>query len=328
MHNILQPFLKEIESHFDAKAISNIQKIQSLWSNYGGIYRLVLQGAEIPSIVVKCITLDKKRSHPRGWSTNLSHQRKLKSYEIETYWYQHYADSLPLSAKVPQLLYETKKDALQVLVLEDLSLNYPTLKDHCNYNEAKTVVEWLAAFHAHFLNSSAKGLWETGSYWHLETRPDEWQAMKDSSLKENAELLDAALKSAKFQTIIHGDAKVANFCFGKDDTVAAVDFQYVGKGVGVKDLAYFLGSCFTDKECDLYESNLLDYYFKQLRKGTSNLSVTEQAQLEKEWRDLYPLAWADFNRFLLGWLPGHRKLHPHALSKNEEALEYLNLKEG
>lgn len=328
MHNILQPFLKEIESHFDAKAITSIDKTQSLWSNYGGIYRLGLQGAEVPRIVVKCITLDKKGSHPRGWSTNLSHQRKLKSYEIETYWYQHYADSLPLSAKVPQLLYETKKDALQVLVLEDLSLNYPTLKDHCNYNEAKTVVEWLAAFHAHFLNSSAKGLWETGSYWHLETRPDEWQAMKDSSLKENAELLDAALKSAKFQTIIHGDAKVANFCFGKDDIVAAVDFQYVGKGVGVKDLAYFLGSCFTSEESELYESKLLDYYFEQLRKGTSNLSVTEQAQLEKEWRDLYPLAWADFNRFLLGWLPGHRKLHPHALSKNEEALEYLNLKEG
>lgn len=328
MDNTLEPFLQEIKQHFHAEAITSIDKIQSLWSNYGGIYRLVLQGAEISSIVVKCITLDQKGNHPRGWSTNLSHQRKLKSYEIETYWYQHYAASLPLSAKVPQLLYETKKDALQVLVLEDLSIEYPVLKDYCTYNEAKSVVKWLASFHSHFLNSSAKGLWETGSYWHLETRPDEWQAMEASPLKENAELLDTALKSAKFQTIIHGDAKVANFCFGKDETVAAVDFQYVGKGVGVKDLAYFLGSCFTDKECELYESNLLDYYFEQLRKGTSNLSVMEQAQLEKEWRDLYPLAWADFNRFLLGWLPGHRKLHPHALSKNDEALEYLNLKEG
>src|SRR5690606_8619427 len=105
--------------------------------------------------------------------------------------------------------------------MEDLSISYPKLKQSCTFDEAKFVVKWLAQFHAHFINSSAEGLWQTGSYWHLDTRPDEWNVMKDSPLKERARDLDEALSSARYQTIIHGDAKVANFCFGNKGTVAA-----------------------------------------------------------------------------------------------------------
>lgn len=324
MNDALTPFLPNIQKQLGIGKILNIDKIQSLWSDYGGIYRLRLNDAKIPSIIVKCITLSENGNHPRGWATNLSHQRKIKSYQIENHWYENYASSLPESVKVPDLLYSENRPPVQVLVMEDLSICYPTLKQYCTLNEAKTVIKWLAQFHAHFVNSTAEGLWATGSYWHLETRPDEWNAMKDSPLKRRAKDLDHALSQAKFQTIIHGDAKVANFCFGQNDKVAAVDFQYVGKGVGVKDLAYFIGSCFTDEECELYENELLNYYFDELRNALHKKSFKEAGDLEKEWRELYPVAWADFNRFLLGWLPNHQKLHAHALSKNKIALDYLD----
>ena len=323
MNNSLDPFLPNIQRKLGAEAILSIDKMQSLWSDYGGIFRLSLLGAKFPSVVVKCITLQEKENHPRGWAGSLSHQRKLKSYIIEDYWYENYVSSLPDSVKVPKLIYSEHKPNLQVLVLEDLSLSYPLLKQSCSFKEAKVVIKWLAQFHAHFISSSAEGLWSIGSYWHLDTRPDEWKAMEDSLLKEKAKDLDLALRQARYQTIIHGDAKVANFCFGKNDTVAAVDFQYVGKGVGVKDVAYFLGSCFTEEECELYEGSLLDYYFEQLNQSSEQLNNQERAALEKEWRALYPLAWADFNRFLLGWLPNHQKLHSHALAKNEDALSFL-----
>ena len=323
MGKTLEPFLPNILKELRGENILSIEKMQSLWSDYGAIFRIRLKGGSFTSVVVKCIALEEKKNHPRGWASNRSHERKLKSYLIENYWYENYSGLLPESVKLPQLLYSEHRSKAQLLVLEDLSISYPTLKQSCNFKEAKTVVKWLGEFHAQFINSTAIGLWPTGSYWHLDTRPEEWEAMKSGPLKDKARELDRALNQSKYQTLIHGDAKVANFCFSAENQVAGVDFQYVGKGIGVKDLAYFLGSCFSGEECELYEDALLDYYFEQLLLSVKGLNSLEQAALEKEWRKLYPVAWADFNRFLMGWLPGHQKLHNHALAKNEEALEYL-----
>ena len=96
-------------------------------------------------------------------------------------------------------------------------------------------VSWLAGFHAQNLNADPAGLWESGTYWHLETRPDELKRLDDPVLKQAASSIDQKLKDTKFQTLVHGDAKLANFCFSDDgNQVAAVDFQYVGGGCGMK----------------------------------------------------------------------------------------------
>ena len=139
------------------------------------------------------------------------------------------------------------------------------------------------------------GLWEQGTYWHLETRPDELEEMQDSPLKELASKIDIKLYQSSFKTIVHGDAKLANFCFTKDGVkAAAVDFQYVGGGCGMKDVAYFLGSCLSEEQCEDLEPRYLDYYFEQLsiKLAGSKFLITE---IESEWRMLFPFAWADFH---------------------------------
>ena len=42
--------------------------------------------------------------------------------------------------------------------------------------------------------------------------------------------------------------------------------------------------------------------------------------LVSEWRDLYPLAWTDFHRFLKGWSPGHWKINSYSERLTREVL--------
>ncbi|MDX8406659.1 MAG: oxidoreductase family protein [Mariprofundus sp.] len=106
---------------------------------------------------------------------------------------------------------------------------------------------------------------------------------------------------------------LANFCFSADGkNVAAVDFQYVGGGCGMKDVAYFLGSCLSDREHEQYEAALLDEYFRMLREALQRYGKqVDPDAVEAEWRALFPLAQADFYRFLVGWMPTHWKINDY-----------------
>ena len=149
--------------------------------------------------------------------------------------------------------------------------------------------------------------------------------MPDSPLRRAAPALDRALENARHRTLVHGDAKLANFCFDADArSVAAVDFQYVGIGPGIRDVVYFLGGALPDADCRRHEARLLDTYFAALgdaleREGHG----ARRDAIEREWRALYALAWADFLRFLLGWMPTHPKVSPYARELAGRALDAL-----
>ena len=113
---------------------------------------------------------------------------------------------------------------------------------------------------------------------------------------------------APVQTLVHGDAKPANFCFG-DDGVAAVDFQYVGGGVGVRDLVYLLG-CLPERRLRLEHDRWVRRYFDRLGHDEAKAC----------WEPLIPVAWADFERFLAGWAPEHRKRTGFAAEQTRRAL--------
>lgn len=308
---------------FNAKSIAGEEIIQNLWSNYGQILRITFIEGDVDSVIVKNITSSKSGNHPRGWNTNISHNRKIKSYEVEANWYNNWSARCDELCRVPKRYLVKQMREEQLIVLEDLDVSgFPVRKTHLSIEEAKLCLKWLANFHATFLNEEPKGLWEIGTYWHLNTRPDELAVMEEGKLKQVAHKVDTILNNCKYRTFVHGDAKVANFCF--DDTkqqVAAVDFQYVGGGCGMKDVAYLFSSCLTEEECEKHDKELLDYYFLELKTA---LSKTRNnfvfSELEKEWVKMYTLAWADFARFLLGWSPTHQKLNMYCKNKVAEAL--------
>lgn len=309
-----------------AATISRTEVVQSLWSGYGQIVRCYLTGNVAPSVVLKHVRWPDEQAHPYGWVSDHSHQRKLKSYQVETTWYERYAERCADACRVPRCLAVEHRSDGVLLLLEDLdAAGFAGRRRSVNDAEVDACLFWLANFHATFLGVQPDGLWTIGTYWHLETRPDELDALDDGPLKAAAVELDRRLSASPFQTFVHGDAKLANFCFSPDGKqAAAVDFQYVGGGCGMKDVAYFISSCFDEDECERREAALLDRYFKFLREALEASSKTiDSRALEVNWRELYPVAWTDFFRFLQGWSPGHWKAHRYSKRLASEVLNSL-----
>jgi len=317
----------KIAKNIGAESITRLEVIQNLWSGYGEIVRYKVVGGKQKSIIVKHVKLPDSTNHPRGWNTDFSHQRKVKSYEVETHWYKNYSDDCTADSKVPECLFQEELKNEVLIVLEDLDASgFPVRKHSVSMKDMESCLNWLAYFHATFLNKKPAGLWDVGTYWHLATRPDELEVMDDPLLKEAAPLVNNKLNECQYLTFVHGDAKLANFCFSDDDQVAAVDFQYVGGGCGMKDVAYFIGSCIYEEECKKYEQPLLQYYFKQLREAVAKFNIeVDIDDLEQEWRDLYPYAWTDFHRFLKGWSPDHWKLNSYSEKMARKVIKELGV---
>ena len=182
--------------------------------------------------------------------------------------------------------------------------------------ETATAVAFLARMHAQTWRpradaAVAQGLQPQGSYWYLDTRPHELEAMLpktgwEGRLRRAAKAIDQRLKEDPNQCIIHGDTKADNMSFD-DDVVGGVsmcDFQYCGRGNPMKDLAYLL-CCAADAGCSAASSEkYLGQYHTHLctaltgRGAEPPSLVTLQASLD--------LAYVDLCR----WMCGCEAVHP------------------
>jgi hypothetical protein len=307
------------------RAISG-DAIQCLWSGYGEIRRVHLEGGPIESVVVKRVTPPEAR---RQRENDASHQRKLRSYAVVGAYPERPAARPTAISRVPRCLGTRRLSTPEgwLFVLEDLDASgFPERRRSVSESEIELCLTWLADFHAVFLGQPPTDLWKTGTYWHLATRRDELPAISDARLRRAAPTLDARLNACEFKTLVHGDAKLANFCFGQRG-VAAVDFQYVGGGSGIKDVAYFFSSCWDAQECEARTPHTLELYFRILRARMAEqrpeLDSATRARVEDEWRQLYPIAWADLCRFLAGWAPGHWQAYVDAGGLLRQTLDQL-----
>ncbi|XP_066541899.1 uncharacterized protein pkdc [Hoplias malabaricus] len=299
-----------------AQSLKIGEKVQTLWSGYGQIVRVYLETCDRPSVIVKHVVFPKTSKQV----SEISHMRKVTSYQVEISFYQNYRTDE--RCRIPECLAARSFGEEMLLVLEDLdAAGFPERRTAFREADVKACLQWLAQFHARFLGVPPKGLWPVGTYWHLDTRPEELQALRDEQLKSSAAEIDSALNSCRFKTILHGDAKLENFCFSADGRVAAVDFQYCGAGCGIKDVVYFLTSVLDERQCERKVPGFLDFYFSEL-KGAVNPELSF-SELEDEWRSLFSFAWTDFYRFLLGWSPGHYKINRYGRRLIQEVLRKL-----
>jgi hypothetical protein len=285
-----------------ARAAQVERRVQRLWDGYGEILRIRLEDAQSASVMVKWVRPPRA---PADAAAQRSHARKLRSYQVECAFYEGYARACDDTCRVPRTIACLPRADGWLVVLEDLdAAGYGLRKRALRAAEVERCLDWLASFHATFMGIAPHNLWAEGSYWHLDTRPDELARVTDPGIRKIAPELDRALSACTYRTLVHGDAKLENFCFAASGAVSALDFQYVGGGAGVRDVCYFLSSCLLPERCARESQRYLDRYFVALRSAfTRKNSKVDADALEREWRRLFAVAWADFYRFLLGWSP-------------------------
>lgn len=300
-----------IAAAMGARAARRRERIQSLWGGMGELYRVELDGAAVRTAIVKWARPPVAHAGARAsGAAEASSRRKRRSFDVEAAFYREVAPRCDDTCRVPNLVASRGSDVEGEwwLVLEDLdAAGFARRIDEANGAALDAALRWLASFHARFCGESFPSLWPVGNYWNLATRQDELAAVRDPAVRRAAPEHAARLANARYQTLVHGDPKEANFCFDATGThVAAVDFQYVGRGCGMTDVAYLLHGR-SDAPADGIDAPRLDTYFTALRAALAirgDAAPLDGADLEREWRALYPVARADFHRFLAGWRPG------------------------
>ncbi|MCL1115408.1 phosphotransferase [Shewanella basaltis] len=322
-----EPILQRLTQAIGASNINRIEQIQPLWGGYGQLFRAYVNNGPYSSVIVKYIRLPQPTAHPRGWNTPISHQRKLRSYQVEVNWYKNYANAHLQQAlsPLPHCLHVEQYTDQTLLVLQDLhTIGFTQTSTTATPCIIRACLTWLGHFHAKYMSVEPTGLWPVGTYWHLDTRPDEYAALTDSPLKSAAHHIDLTLKQCPFQTLVHGDAKLANFCFSKDNRAAAVDFQYIGQGCGMKDVIMLLSSVLNYQEPEAVINAYVEHYFTALTQGLiachPNINPLD---VQQAWQPLYCVAWADFQRFIKGWSVEHVKINTYTESLTALALHQL-----
>lgn len=281
--------------------VKNVTVIQSLWAGYGKLYRCQADGAHL---VVKHFAPPR---HAEDDSED--HLRKLRSYEVESAFYEKLSDKMiERGCIVPELvacIHDGSSIAIVMRDLEEQHGSFNVRRGNCmNMEEAKRLLSYMARFHSvNWMHERVDGLWPEGCFWQLGTRMDELEYL-DRSWERYGLDRDMALRihelvtSLPHRTVLHGDAKAANFFWFSGGEVGGYDLQYCGGGSPCRDLAYTLGCSMQERLIERHETELLRHYHDEL---TSHLSAKDAAGFTFEtMQDAYDLCVTDLVRFMCG----------------------------
>ena len=86
------PFLSFVATTIGCESVTRINRIQALWSGYGEVVRLKVNGKrkdnQPQTVVVKRV------APPSQDGEDIGHERKLKSYDVESNFYRFFSANL------------------------------------------------------------------------------------------------------------------------------------------------------------------------------------------------------------------------------------------
>jgi thiamine kinase-like enzyme len=281
----------------------HIRRIARLWGGMGEIYQISTERGD--SFIVKYI------QYTASSIPSIGDQRKLDSYRVEVNFYQKYSHDLRLKGiGIAQCYHVEEKESAGATKHKAAATTTRTqtktiiclsvLQDAPDENFVEQTLEWLAKFHAATWGHGNDNGWiqSVGTYWHLDTRHEEWKQMKttgwEGRLRQAAKAIDQWLKeTTPIQSWVHGDCKDANVMW--DGTqVALCDFQYVGVGCPLKDVCYFL--CSSGISSTIEETRYVNYYYETL---CQHLTCPPPSRHDVDVA--LELCYCDYQRFLCGW---------------------------
>lgn len=294
---------------------------KALWNGCGTLEKFQFGNKKY---AVKICQVPEDLAHVNIKQTAFSLKRKVNSYVKEQYFYSQFAKALPSVCLAPKALELIESDGTFVTLLEDFEQNGFSNIELASNTHIKAMLSWLASFHANWvgenLTTTHFRVLGYGNYWHLGTRPDEFTKMPLSPLKQAAYIIDETLSNTRYKTLIHGDAKLANFAFNELQVIG-YDFQHAGLGNGLSDVMLLFTTVLDEQQMETEASRLLDYYFCALKHALKSLnSSIDSEALETEWRSCWCFIWADFYRFLSGWRPEHPKINSYMKTQTQIAL--------
>lgn len=210
------------------------------------------------------------------------------SYKREVRFYQEAAQESPLP--IPTCYYADvdMESGWHILLLEDLAHAHSSSRTRgCSQTEARIAIHQIARFHAYWWENPRLGKfkWPAGTEIPGDAelahfRKQLWPAfLKRVSIPLPDEVMGIGellgeckgriarhLFTKKPETLIHADYHLENMMFGtaREAAFFVVDWQFVKRGCGIWDVAYFLSQNLAPEDRQAIEMNLLHDYLRIL----------------------------------------------------------------
>lgn len=227
---------------------------------------------------------------PSPFPENRAHGVNLGLYDSETRFYRHMAATTATPTPTCYLSLKDPDDAAFVIVMEDLSgLHMVDQREGLSGQGAERAVVALAELHASWWGRvvTAEHEW-IPSLLHPRIEamaalwPQLWPVFVERfgrCLPEGGLPLGEMVRDRYWPlmqqladctwTLLHMDFRCENLLFGEPGSpreVVVLDWQSLGRGSGVYDLAYLLGGSMTTEDRRVHEGHLVHRYHEVLRQ--------------------------------------------------------------